>query len=969
MDRRDFFSLGGRRRIILLATLALLSLLAPQISCAQFTTSFQTNIISGVFSNWTGDYNVGNNTVFDQLGIISGGVLSNNGYGEIGLSSSANNNSALVTGPSSLWNNTNTLFVGDAGSSNSLTVGNGGRVVDTYGYIGNDVASRNNFALVTDLGSVWSNSQNLYVGITGSGNRLTITNGGQVVSLAGVIGFGSSNNTALVTGAGSLWINSADFNVGGSGVGNSVTVADGGQVFSAYGFISKDSVSNSVLVTGSGSVWSNGNDLYVGFNIGGGSLVISNGGSVYDYTTQVGYNNSSSNNTVLVSGTGSVLHNAAPIDVGFTGSGNRLIVANGGAVYSGDGYVGNYPSASNNMVSVSGTGSVWSTDNNISVGDQDVSGNQLIIANGGAVYNDADGFLGRGSGSNNTVLVNGPGSIWNPGGDLYVGNSGAGNQLIITEGGKEAVGGRIVVAPDNSVTLNGGNLIAANGLEIRNNATLTGCGTINGSVVVDPGGTVITDCGGILTFTGIVTNNGTMQAINGGVLEAYGTVVNNGTIDITDGTTNFHGAFINNGTIIGGATTNCTPGAVWTEATAATPWSARNNFAAVAYNGRMWVLGGQGSSNDFNDVWSSSDGTNWSEATPAAQWSVRADSAAVVDSGQMRVIGGDSDCCGLNDVWSSSDGTNWTQVTNAAQWCPRGAFGAVAFNGRIWVYGGDGCLPSDVWSSGCGNSVAPPFQITAITKQGNDIRVTWNCEGGQSYFLQSTKAAAIAGYTTNFANISPVIVVSGVGVSTTNYLDPGVVYAPILPAPSGNNVSTSVVPSTVSISADNTRGITDSLGRALPIGSLLMLGSFSISEPAIQSNFFANNVAAIMSNFTLYATSFKVGDGTSLPASWSVMRSAAGFDGKQIYLLAIDKPTFAAATHLGIFTAPSWVFPSSGGTNSIDLADVTDFVLGAQSGPLTINLPLGGETYTFDDTARLNVLPGRILFYRVRLAP
>jgi hypothetical protein len=99
------------------------------------------------------------------------------------------------------------------------------------------------------------------------------------------------------------------------------------------------------------------------------------------------------------------------------------------------------------------------------------------------------------------------------------------------------------------------------------------------------------------------------------------------------------------------------------------------------------------------------------------------------------------------------------------------------------------------------------------------------------------------------------------------------------------------------------------------------------------------------------------------------MRSAAGFDGKQIYLLAIDKPTFAAATHLGIFTAPSWVFPSSGGTNSIDLADVTDFVLGAQSGPLTINLPLGGETYTFDDTARLNVLPGRILFYRVRLAP
>jgi hypothetical protein len=36
---------------------------------------------------------------------------------------------------------------------------------------------------------------------------------------------------------------------------------------------------------------------------------------------------------------------------------------------------------------------------------------------------------------------------------------------------------------------------------------------------------------------------------------------------------------------------------------------------------------------------------------------------------------------------------------------------------------------------------------------------------------------------------------------------------------------------------------------------------------------------------------------------------------------------------------------------------------------VTASLPLGGETYTFDDTARLSVLPGRILFYRVRLVP
>jgi hypothetical protein len=92
----------------------------------------------------------------------------------------------------------------------------------------------------------------------------------------------------------------------------------------------------------------------------------------------------------------------------------------------------------------------------------------------------------------------------------------------------------------------------SNGLRIANAATLSGCGTINGSVMVDAGGTVLADCGGTLTFTGILTNNGTLRAISGTTLEAYDTVVNNGTIDITDGTTNFHGVFINNGTIVGG---------------------------------------------------------------------------------------------------------------------------------------------------------------------------------------------------------------------------------------------------------------------------------------------------------------------------------------------------------------------------------------------------------------------------------
>jgi len=90
----------------------------------------------------------------------------------------------------------------------------------------------------------------------------------------------------------------------------------------------------------------------------------------------------------------------------------------------------------------------------------------------------------------------------------------------------------------------------ADGLEVRNQGTISGCGTISGTVVVDPGGMVLADCGGVLTFTGNVTNNGLMRAVNGSVLEAYGPVVNNGIIDIETGSTNFHSGYSGTGVVV-----------------------------------------------------------------------------------------------------------------------------------------------------------------------------------------------------------------------------------------------------------------------------------------------------------------------------------------------------------------------------------------------------------------------------------
>jgi|SRR5579859_7212464 len=263
---------------------------------------------------------------------------------------------------------------------------------------------------------------------------------------------------------------------------------------------------------------------------------------------------------------------------------------------------------------------------------------------------------------------------------------------------------------------------------------------------------------------------------------------------------------------------------------------------------------------------------------------------------------------------------------------------------------------------------ASVLRITAVTRSGNDVRVTWTDVGGHKYVLQSTKLAAGTRFSTNlFADAGPLITASGTGESTTNYVDVGAAYAPVLTAP-GAAIGSTNIPSTVNTSATGTRGLADSSGNAISGGSLLMLGTFSISESVIQSNFYAGNLSAIMSAFTPYANAFTVSDGTGVSASWDVSLSAAGYGGQKIYLLAIDKHTFTAATHLGIFTAPSWVFPSDGDQISIDLEDVTDFVIGAHGGPLSVNVGLG-PPYTFTDTARLSALPGRELFYRIRLVP
>lgn len=336
---------------------------------SQYTADFQTNLISGVTSNWTSSYIVGSNTFADTLTIKDGGVLSNStfSYCYLGYESSSSNNNALVVGGSSIWANISPLVIGYNGSGNSLVISNGGYVFDTLGWIGASVTCSNNRVVVSGSGSVWSGDVWLGVG-TGVGpggyNSLVISNGGLVIRTTfsdgarSMLGFGTSCNSVLITGTGSVWVTAAGGNtyIGYfGGIANGVTVKNGGSVMDRSYTLNvgykTGSDSNKILVSDPGSVWSTGGpgSLSIGYSGAANSLVISNGGLFVsgEFICFIGTTSTSSNNSVRVVDDG--VWSNSTLYVGNQGSSNSLMVA-GGSVFAANLVIGAASTTCDNFI-------------------------------------------------------------------------------------------------------------------------------------------------------------------------------------------------------------------------------------------------------------------------------------------------------------------------------------------------------------------------------------------------------------------------------------------------------------------------------------------------------------------------------------------------------------------------------------------------------------------------------------------
>ena len=305
----------------------------------------------------------------------------------------SSNNSVLLADPKTSWQNSDSVIVGLDGGGGSLTISNGATMTtggawatSHDGALGVDASSSGNRALITGSGSFLNCADNVYVGLNGPDNNLVVNNGGRIMDTTGYVGCnpGSDNNSALVAGTHSVWTNLTDMYVGKFSLNNRLTISNGGSVFSGYGYVGRvtGSDSNSVMVTGTGSVWSNTANFYDGCYGSGNSLVITNGGRVSDDYGTVGYDTNSFNNQAIVDGTGSVWAGSTAIFVGDFGSANSLTIRNGGLVTDYYGLIGEEDSGGDNTVYMD-SGGVWRNDQ-LSVGD--LGSHNAMYVEGGSVF-------------------------------------------------------------------------------------------------------------------------------------------------------------------------------------------------------------------------------------------------------------------------------------------------------------------------------------------------------------------------------------------------------------------------------------------------------------------------------------------------------------------------------------------------------------------------------------------------------
>lgn len=337
-------------------------------------------------------------------------------------------NNFLILSNNALLNTPGELDIGISGSHNSVIFSDGARAsVGTYVTLGFQVGSSNNSLTLSGTNTMLDVGNALYVGQSGSGNVMALSNGATLISSYGFIGgyassnFAASNNSVLLTGNGTLWSNSRSLNVGnyfsitnrtnGSnsisewwGSGNSLTIENGAQV-----------IAGSLLIESSSSVSipdsANPGSLIIGsldgtgtLSLGSSTLTVGGSGSSTQFAGGLsgsGLIRKEGNGVLYLSlsnaytgmfqiGAGTLAGNTASIRGNVTNNGTLWFEQSGSGTYSG-GITGP------GTFLKEGAGSLTLVWNQDYYGETRIMNGSLVLPHANSLYNSTNVTIGPGA--------------------------------------------------------------------------------------------------------------------------------------------------------------------------------------------------------------------------------------------------------------------------------------------------------------------------------------------------------------------------------------------------------------------------------------------------------------------------------------------------------------------------------------------------------------------------------------------